>query len=272
MNPGSPAAIDRARPPSAGPARPGSRSRSSPSSAPSPRAPADCSRPLDARDPGASSRERRPSTPADMSTSLRRRDQPAAGGPGRRPRRRTAAALATMAGGRRTASSSRPARPPSRTSLHVRALGHPELTARGRLPMHSVPHEDRLRSTARWRFQLLHAPDDGARAPPGRGRRSRAAGRCRARDLPPLHERPDALRRPAARACRRRTRPGSTSATFEVPEAGSGRRIVLHVGAAESVLIVAVNGAEVGVEQGLAPRRRVRRHRARPARREHARV
>ena len=39
----------------------------------------------------------------------------------------------------------------------------------------------------------------------------------------------------------------STSATFELPEAWAGRRVVLHVGAAESVLIVSLNGAEVGV-------------------------
>ena len=34
---------------------------------------------------------------------------------------------------------------------------------------------------------------------------------------------------------------------FEVPAAWAGRRVVLHVGAAESVLIVVLNGEEIGV-------------------------
>ena len=36
----------------------------------------------------------------------------------------------------------------------------PELTSRGRLPMHAVPHDDRLPLDGRWRFQLLHRPDE----------------------------------------------------------------------------------------------------------------
>ena len=36
----------------------------------------------------------------------------------------------------------------------------PELTSRGRLPMHAVPHEDRLPLDGTWRFQLLHHPTD----------------------------------------------------------------------------------------------------------------
>lgn len=35
----------------------------------------------------------------------------------------------------------------------------PELTALDRLPMHSVPHLDRLDLDGRWRFQLLPRPD-----------------------------------------------------------------------------------------------------------------
>ena len=35
----------------------------------------------------------------------------------------------------------------------------PELTGIGRLPMHSVPHPDRVDLDGRWRFQLLPAPD-----------------------------------------------------------------------------------------------------------------
>ena len=36
----------------------------------------------------------------------------------------------------------------------------PELIARGRLPMHAVPHLDRVALDGTWRFQLLHAPDE----------------------------------------------------------------------------------------------------------------
>ena len=36
----------------------------------------------------------------------------------------------------------------------------PELTSRGRLPMHAVPHPDRLILDGTWRFQLLHRPGD----------------------------------------------------------------------------------------------------------------
>jgi beta-galactosidase len=35
----------------------------------------------------------------------------------------------------------------------------PEQTALHRLPMHSVPHTDRLDLDGTWRFQLLSAPD-----------------------------------------------------------------------------------------------------------------
>jgi len=35
----------------------------------------------------------------------------------------------------------------------------PELTGVGRVPMHSVPHADRVAMDGRWRFQLLPAPD-----------------------------------------------------------------------------------------------------------------
>ena len=37
--------------------------------------------------------------------------------------------------------------------------------------------------------------------------------------------------------------------TFEVPAGWAGRRVVLHVGAAESVLLVEVNGQDVGISK-----------------------
>src|SRR6476646_10975236 len=36
----------------------------------------------------------------------------------------------------------------------------PALTSSGRLPMHAVPHDDRLPLDGGWRFQLLHRPDE----------------------------------------------------------------------------------------------------------------
>jgi len=36
----------------------------------------------------------------------------------------------------------------------------PELTSIGRLPMHSVPHWDRIQLDGRWRFQLLRTPEE----------------------------------------------------------------------------------------------------------------
>ena len=35
----------------------------------------------------------------------------------------------------------------------------PEVTGIGRLPMHSVNHDERLPLDGRWRFQLLSKPD-----------------------------------------------------------------------------------------------------------------
>ena len=41
-----------------------------------------------------------------------------------------------------------------------RPWAEPELVARGRLPMHAVPHADRLSLDGAWRFQLLRSPED----------------------------------------------------------------------------------------------------------------
>ena len=140
----------------------------------------------------------------------------------------------------------------------------PELVQLGRLPMHSVPHADRLELDGTWRFQLLDRPAD----PPGpawRSPRPRRLDDAGLRGSAPLHERPDAVRRPSAGRPGARTRPGVYERTFELPAGWAGRRVVLHVGAAESVLIVTLNGHEIGRQQGLPPGRRVRRHRRPPA-------
>ena len=125
----------------------------------------------------------------------------------------------------------------------------PELTSVGRLPMHSVPHLDRIALDGRWRFQLLHTPEEEPATPwsevdvPG----------CWTMqgffDLPhytnvqmPFPGEPPHL--PDVNPT------GVYERDFEVPaDWVAGRRVVLHVGAAESVLIATVNGRPVGISK-----------------------
>ena len=122
----------------------------------------------------------------------------------------------------------------------------PELTGLGRLPMHSVPHSERLTLDGRWRFQLLAGPDaplgeDWADAHvPSVWTMSGTSDRPHYTNvqmpfagLPP--EVPE------------QNPTGVYEREFQVPKNWAGRRIVLHVGAAESVLIVSLNGDEVGI-------------------------
>ncbi len=122
----------------------------------------------------------------------------------------------------------------------------PQLTSRGRLPMHAVPHADRLPLDGEWRFQLLHRPADAVVAD---GWRPIAVPGCWTMqdtwDRPhytnvqmPWPQRPPDV--PEENPT------GVYERAFTIPEAWTGKRIVLHVGAAESVLIVALNGVEVG--------------------------
>jgi beta-galactosidase len=124
----------------------------------------------------------------------------------------------------------------------------PELIALGRLPMHSVPHTDRVELDGRWRFQLLATPD----AAPTADWAQTDVPSCWTMqgfgDLPhytnvqmPFHGVPPQI--PDANPT------GLYERTFDLPPAWTGRRIVLHVGAAESVLIVRVNDAGVGTSK-----------------------
>ena len=102
----------------------------------------------------------------------------------------------------------------------------------------------------------------------GRGRRSRAAGRCKGstgrstrtdampfREFPPdvPDAQPDGLLPHARSRCPTSGAIGASCCTSAAPRARCS---------------VWVNGTEVGIEQGLAPRSRVRRHRTRAVRRE----
>ncbi|HEX7490833.1 MAG TPA: glycoside hydrolase family 2 TIM barrel-domain containing protein [Candidatus Limnocylindrales bacterium] len=125
----------------------------------------------------------------------------------------------------------------------------PELTSASRLPMHSVPHLDRVVLDGRWRFQLLRSPDE---EPSPDWAEAEVPGCWTMQgfwDLPhytnvqmPFPGKP--LQLPDV----------NPTGVYEreidlTSEWLAGRRVVLHVGAAESVLIARVNGSEVGISK-----------------------
>ena len=124
----------------------------------------------------------------------------------------------------------------------------PELTSVGRLAMHSVPHGDRLDLDGTWRFQLL----DRADAEPGDAWRDIAVPGAwtmqGTADLPWYTN----IRMPwsgVAPYVPEANPTGVYERSFDLPAAWTGRRVVLHVGAAESVLFATVNGHDVGVSK-----------------------
>ncbi len=122
----------------------------------------------------------------------------------------------------------------------------PELTGIGRLPMHSVGHPERVPLDGRWRFQLLRKPTDstaddwGEADVPGLWTMAGTWDRPHYTNVQmPFAGRPPEI--PEANPT------GVYERDFDVPPTWTGRRVVLHVGAAESVLIVTLNGDEIGV-------------------------
>ncbi|WP_436777621.1 glycoside hydrolase family 2 TIM barrel-domain containing protein [Yinghuangia sp. YIM S09857] len=121
----------------------------------------------------------------------------------------------------------------------------PELTSLNRLPMHAVPHPERLLLDGVWDFQLLPDP------------RAERAAAWRSIDVPGLWTMQSTEDRPhytniampfdAPYPHPPRDNPtGVYRRRFTTGE-WAGRRVVLHVGAAESVLLVRLNGVDVGV-------------------------
>jgi beta-galactosidase len=124
----------------------------------------------------------------------------------------------------------------------------PEVTAVGRLPMHAIRHTDVVLLDGTWRFQLLDRPD----LEPSADWRDISVPGCwtmqDTRDYPrytnvqmPF---PDLPPRPPAD-----NPTGVYERTLDIPASWAGRRIVLQVGAAESVLLVQLNGRDVGISK-----------------------
>ena len=127
----------------------------------------------------------------------------------------------------------------------------PELTSVQRLPMHTLRHDDlgaRLDLDGTWRFQLLHTPE----GEPGADWSEAAVPGCWTMQgfddkphytnvqmpfpgLPPIVPEDNPT--------------GIYERDLELPAGWAEQRVVLHVGAAESVLIATVNGTDVGVSK-----------------------
>lgn len=124
----------------------------------------------------------------------------------------------------------------------------PGLTARGRLPMHAVPHPDRVSLDGTWRFQLLRRPGDEV----GDDWVTTQVPGCWT--MQGTWDRPIYTNVQMPFPDRPPTPPednptGVYERSFTIPDAWAGRRVVLSVGAAESVVIVTLNGAEVGLSK-----------------------
>jgi beta-galactosidase len=125
----------------------------------------------------------------------------------------------------------------------------PELTSIGRLPMHALPHADRTLLDGVWRFQLLDRAD--AEPSSDNWREITVPGCWTMQDVGdfpqytnivmPFDGRPPEV--PSINPT------GIYERGFDAPHDWSGRRCILHVGAAESVLIVRLNGHAVGLSK-----------------------
>jgi beta-galactosidase len=124
----------------------------------------------------------------------------------------------------------------------------PQLVSQGRLPMSAIPRNAELALDGRWSFQLLDRPE----APLGADWSAIDVPGCWTMqgfdDLPhytnvqmPFPGQPPEI--PAQNPT------GVYRRTFELPSGWEARRVVLHVGAAESVLLVDLNGRHVGVSK-----------------------
>ncbi|MGN6198495.1 glycoside hydrolase family 2 TIM barrel-domain containing protein [Humibacter sp.] len=135
---------------------------------------------------------------------------------------------------------------------------HPEITSVGRERSHAVPRttgfdgeplNDVVDLDGTWQFQLLPTPEADL-GDEWRDIRVPGAWSLQGTDDLPQYLN---IRMPFPDAPPRVPEANPTGVyrrTFTVPDAWSGRRIVLSVGAAESVLLATVNGVQVGSSKG----------------------
>ena len=136
----------------------------------------------------------------------------------------------------------------------------PELTGWGRVPMHAVPHTDpalRAELDGVWRFQLLPSPQAVGQADTTAERWTsiEVPGCWTVQNFEDLHDVRDLpqytnvqMPWPGPPPHTPAINPtGVYEREFAVPSGWAGRRIVLHVGAAESAVSAHVNGIAVGV-------------------------
>lgn len=122
----------------------------------------------------------------------------------------------------------------------------PESVAQGREPMHALRHEAGLLLDGTWRFQLLSRPEE-VPAPAWREIDVPGCWTMQGTDDLPHYtnvQMPFAGEPPHVPAD---DPTGIYERQFELPAGWAGRRVVLHVGAAESVLMVTLNGTSVGM-------------------------
>jgi beta-galactosidase len=122
----------------------------------------------------------------------------------------------------------------------------PELVARGREPMHALAREAGLSLDGTWRFELLPRPDATA----SREWRDIEVPGCWTRqgtdDVPhytnvqmPFEGEPPYVPE--------HNPTGVYERDFELPPKWAGQRVILHIGTAESVVLVELNGRRVGI-------------------------
>jgi beta-galactosidase len=147
----------------------------------------------------------------------------------------------------------------------LRPWDAPEITSWRRLPMHALPHRDgdtgveRLELDGPWAFELFDSPEAALALPAAEAPRA-ALPVPACWTVEPFDDLHDVRDRPHYTNVRmpwpglpphppRANPTGVYQRDVEVPATWIGRRVVLHVGAAESVLMVQVDGQDVGLSK-----------------------
>ncbi len=141
--------------------------------------------------------------------------------------------------------------PTATRELRTPVWADPGLVERGRLPMHAVPHQDRFPLDGTWQFQLLRTPTAALASAWGAAEVPGCWTMQGTWDLPHYTnvQMPFAGLPPDPPA---ENPTGVYRRSFDLPDGWLGRRVVLHVGAAESVL----HGAAQRCRRRASPRTR----------------